>query len=674
MANIIGQTLLGQYRVDEFIASGGMGAVYKVWDLKRSVPLAMKVLHADFVDDPSSFKYFQREARALEKLRHPNVVPFYGLFQEGQTAFILEHYVDGSSLREILNNHKAGLPIPEVLTYMQALCSALGYAHSSGVVHCDIKPGNVMVDHGGQVYLADFGIARHAESSSTTIAGSGTPAYMAPEQIRAQPVVPATDIYSLGVLLFELLTGQKPFRGDEPASTGKGDTSGERIRYAHLHLVPPDPRSVNPAISPALAQIVLKCMAKMPENRYAYTGELLTALTNLGVNAAPRVQVPEIPPVSKPPRPVQPIVSAPQNPQKNLLPVLLTIIAVFGIIMVVLVMLLFSGTSVSPPPTQPESISTQSSVVQLLPSNVPSYIEPTYTTMPQDTVAPPVIISSDTRLPTLTTTLKIGSTSTSSSDGMVMVYIPAGEFIMGASASDSDAMEDEFPQHAVYLDAFWIDKFEVTNSMFTIFVQSTNYRTQAEVDDWTWEFDGQDWSKPKGTNWRHPLRANKGLNGLDNHPVVRISQADAQAYCKWAGRRLLTEAEWEKAARGDNGSLYPWGNQFSCSYANLGNSGCDSYSHTAPVGKFPDGASPYGILDMSGNVWEWVSDWYQKNYYENSPYQNPRGPNNGDGFIMRGGSWSSKAEWLRLSYRSWGYADNSYWSTGFRCGSDVSMP
>lgn len=416
MANLIGQTLLSQYRVDEFIASGGMGAVYKVWDLKRNTPLAMKVLHADFVDDPSSFKYFQREARALQKLRHPNVVPFYGLFQEGQTAFILEHYIDGPSLREILSSHKAGLPIPEALAYMQALCSALGYAHSSGVVHCDVKPGNVMVDRGGQVYLADFGIARHAESSSTTIAGAGTPAYMAPEQIRAQPVVPATDIYSLGVLLFELLTGQKPFRGDESVSQGRGDTSGERIRYAHLHLAPPDPRSINPSIPPALAQIVLKCMAKMPENRYAFTGELLAALATLGVDPAPRVQVPQEKNPPPLPQPLPPKTRVPKNlqnsqtSQKNILPVLVTIIVAFGIITVALVMLLFSDTLLSPTPTQPEYIVTQPPVVQPLISDIPPYVEPTYTSVPQDNAAPPIIVSSDTPLPIIPTEIPPSST------------------------------------------------------------------------------------------------------------------------------------------------------------------------------------------------------------------------------------------------------------------------
>ena len=247
MSNLIGQTLLNQYRMDAFIAAGGMGSVYRVWDTKRNVELAMKVLHADFADDPSAFKFFQREARALEKLRHPNIVPFYGIFQDGQHTFLLEQYVDGPTLRDILNEHPHGLPLRDTMTVMKALCPALGYAHANGVIHCDIKPGNVMMDSGGQIYLADFGIARHAESTTTTIAGAGTPANMAPEQVREMSVSPATDVYSLGILLFEMLTGHRPFRGDEPQTINHGNTSGERIGTPIcISLRPTHLRSIRP--------------------------------------------------------------------------------------------------------------------------------------------------------------------------------------------------------------------------------------------------------------------------------------------------------------------------------------------------------------------------------------------------------------------------------------------
>ena len=268
--SIVGQVLLNQYRVDAFIASGGMGAVFRVWDLKRNVPLAMKVLHADLAEDPSIFKRFQREANALKKLTHPNIVPFYGLHHTQDFTFILEAYVDGPTLKDVLRARNGKpLPVSEALTYLRALSAALGYAHVHGVVHCDVKPGNVIIDRGGQIYLTDFGIARHAESTTTTLGAAGTPAYMAPEQIRGEAVSPATDVYALGVLLFEMLTGQRPFRGDEKGTESAGATANERTRYAHLHLPPPDARLLNLSIPEGLAQVIQKALAKDHQARYS---------------------------------------------------------------------------------------------------------------------------------------------------------------------------------------------------------------------------------------------------------------------------------------------------------------------------------------------------------------------------------------------------------------------
>lgn len=355
MPGLIGKVLLSQFRVDEFIDAGGMGSVYRVWDIKRNVELAMKVLHADFAEDPSAFKYFQREARALEKLRHPNIVPFYGMYQDGQQVFLLEQYVNGPTLRDIMKGHPQGLSLREALTIMRAICPALGYAHANGVVHCDIKPGNIMLDNSGQIYLADFGIARHAESTTTTMAGAGTPAYMAPEQIREMPVNAQTDVYSLGVVLFEMLTGQRPFRGDEAHTLGHGNTTGERIRYAHLHLAPPNPSTVNPSVSQAMSTVILKALQKQGGDRHTGTVEFLQALIaaagqsqeqiplrlRLGNRASASATPPKAPPsaVRKPVRQ--------KNPSHSALWVL------FGIGIVSIFMLLMAGAmgflSVDPP-------------------------------------------------------------------------------------------------------------------------------------------------------------------------------------------------------------------------------------------------------------------------------------------------------------------------------------
>ncbi|MFQ5615594.1 MAG: serine/threonine-protein kinase, partial [Anaerolineales bacterium] len=190
-------------------------------------------------------------------------------------AFLLERYVDGPTLKQITRQQKGEpLPLEDILSYLKALSAALGYAHAHEVVHCDMKPGNVMVDQGGVIYLTDFGIARHAESTVTTLGVAGTPAYMAPEQIREDPVSPATDVYALGVMLFEMLTGQRPFKGSEGDTGSTGKTAAERIRYAHLHLPPPNPSSINSIVPEALSQVVLKALSKNPKERQQSVREL----------------------------------------------------------------------------------------------------------------------------------------------------------------------------------------------------------------------------------------------------------------------------------------------------------------------------------------------------------------------------------------------------------------
>jgi predicted Ser/Thr protein kinase len=276
--SLVDKTILDQFRVDAFLASGGMSTVYRVWDLKRNATLAMKVLHADLAEEQWTMQRLEREALALEKLTHPNIVPFYGLRKIEDSLLLLEQYIDGPTLKEILRKKgKKALSIAETLAFLRAVTSALGYAHANGVVHCDVKPGNVMVDRGGMVYLADFGIMRHAESTATTLGVAGTPAYMAPEQCRGEAVTAQTDVYALGAMLFEMLTGQRPFRGNEKGTEVGGTTPGARVCYAHLHLPPPNPRKLNSAIPAELAKVVMKAMAKKPAQRYASARALFEA-------------------------------------------------------------------------------------------------------------------------------------------------------------------------------------------------------------------------------------------------------------------------------------------------------------------------------------------------------------------------------------------------------------
>lgn len=259
-------------------------------------------------------------------------------------------------------------------------------------------------------------------------------------------------------------------------------------------------------------------------------------------------------------------------------------------------------------------------------------------------------------------------------DNVTQILIPPGEFVMGSSTGNANETD-----HLVYLNAYWIDQTEVTNDQFSKFVAETNYITTAEQagDGWTY-YNGRA-GNIDGANWQHPYGPNSSINNQGNYPVVLVSWNDANAYCRWRGGRLPTEAEWEKAAHGAIQTDYPWGNTFDCVKANLddeleidgtlvGSAGCDGYPRMAPAGSYPAGASPYNILDMSGNAWEWVADWYSETYYQQSPYENPQGPASGEQKVLRGGGWTSDENYSRTTYRSTtGVPSSRFFTVGFRC-------
>jgi formylglycine-generating enzyme required for sulfatase activity len=252
-------------------------------------------------------------------------------------------------------------------------------------------------------------------------------------------------------------------------------------------------------------------------------------------------------------------------------------------------------------------------------------------------------------------------------DGMILLFVPAGEFTMGSDTG----YDNEKPVHTVDLDAFWIDKTEVTNAMFAKFIDETGHLTDAEREGKSWVDQDNDTNQVDGANWLHPLGPSNGISDIMDHPVVHVSLNDAQAYCSWANRRLPTEAEWEKAASWDAKKqtkyVYPWGNDEPNN--NLLNYN-GAVGDTTEVGKYPDGASPYGALDMAGNVFEWINDWYVEGYYASlgKNARNPQGPTNGGGAgILRGGAWNLDLILVRSSYRRVDASIATTNSYGFRC-------
>lgn len=278
MNAMIDHILNNRYHVDKYLGRGGMADVYRVWDKQRSVYLAMKLLREDLAEDKIFLRRFHREGQNLARLQHPYIVRFYGLEQDGDLAFMLMDYVEGTTLRKEIFHAKQPIPGKRIIEIFRPVSSALHYAHHLGVVHCDAKPSNIMQHINGTVLLSDFGIARLTEGATMTMVGVGTPAYMAPEQVLGETPFPQTDIYSLGVVLYEMLTGgERPFTGEHASTTG---TTGEKVRWEHLHLSPPSPRKFNPAISHNLETVVLKCLEKKPTERYPDTQSFLEDLEN----------------------------------------------------------------------------------------------------------------------------------------------------------------------------------------------------------------------------------------------------------------------------------------------------------------------------------------------------------------------------------------------------------
>ena len=241
---------------------------------------------------------------------------------------------------------------------------------------------------------------------------------------------------------------------------------------------------------------------------------------------------------------------------------------------------------------------------------------------------------------------RAGGSTIIGQDGAPMALIPAGEFQMGDHFNEGD--NDERPVHTVYLGAFYMDIYEVTNAQYQKFMSATGHAA--------------------------PFFWSDSRFNAPQQPVVAVSWYDAVAYAEWAGKRLPTEAEWEKAARGGLiGKPYPWGDEapvaggvYRANY-DPGNDAADGYAYTAPVGSFPPNG--YGLYDMAGNVWEWCADWYDENYYTNSPHSNPLGPNSGNfGVVLRGGSWGgTTAFYLRVANRGYHHPTYPNYYVGFRC-------
>lgn len=641
---------IGRYHILEQLGQGGMAVVYKAYDTRLERDVAIKIIRKDAFPAEAHeriLQRFERESKALAKLSHTNIVKVYDYGEYEGAPYLVMELLTGGTLK-YQQNHI--LPYGDAARLLAPIARALGYAHKHDILHRDVKPSNILIIESGEPILTDFGIAKVLEESdgqtlTGTGIGLGTPEYMAPEQWLGK-AVPASDQYSLGVVFYELVTGHKPYTADTPAAI--------LIKQSNDPL--PRPKDFVPGLPATVERVIFKALAKQPENRFADMDAFAQALEKLAQSAPAsdirkeaKKNIPDRHParstsdrpgnylpadeletrddliVKRPHRAIRQ-----QSSEKKSLPSRWRWIGLGLLGAAVLAGLIFGVLIPGGRRSQANANAEQTQQITQTLAQLSSSATAGPTEIPASTYP-------SASIPDPTATLGIGSTRVREADGMTLVYVPAGEFEMGSEDGDPN----ESPIHTVYLDAFWIDQTEVTNGQYANCVSSNGCTTLSF-----------EYSTSRTSYF--------GNAKYVDYPVINVDWYQAQAYCQWAGGRLPTEAEWEKAARGTDGRKYPWGNHFDSGKYDL------FLGDTTEVGSFSSGASPYYALDMAGNVWEWVADWYGT--YPSGKVSNPLGPESGDSRVLRGGSYSGTDERvLRSTYRASTTPERKADLYGFRC-------
>lgn len=740
-------TLLGQqideYRITDYLGRGGMARVYRGLDISLGRPVAIKFIDTPYRTDDDYQARFKQEARAIAQLEHPHIVRLYRFREAEGLLYMAMQYIEGETLAALLQRQKP-LPPERVLALAADICAALDYAHNKGVIHRDIKPANVMINPEGRAIVMDFGLALLTDlGSQGEIFGS--PDYISPEQaISSAHVVPQSDLYAVGVMLYEMLTGALPFQANDPLD----------VTMMHLSEPPPPPQQFNEAIPEAVGAVLLKSLAKEPANRYQSGAALVDALAQ-AMAAAPLpppplliepVLPPAPPPVPTPalpdssllvhppliplnaaadphpgaitPLPPPPATVAPaETPSPQPLPAAAAAPSsalppeqpaprsrfwLYLISAIILAAVIFAASPfglagfggnipavvVNPTitPTATITVSPPTPTITISPTHTPTNPSPTNTltgvplavSSESPTVtAQPTATATHTPTPSRTPSPTPSQTPTATpivilvreQDNMPMVLVPGGSFTMGAAADDAAAQADEKPAHLVTLDSFYLDQYEVTVSQYAAFLNSQGgyvQRCNGFTCAWT-QFE---------TSFSYLIQNSDGTfaaqSGFADYPVNHISWYGAAAYCTWAGARLPTEAEWEYAARGTIGYLYPWGNEEPSDMLAL--YGGFDLRDLQSVTALPDGATPLGILGLAGSMWEWTADWYAADFYQASPTINPTGPATptSEGRVLRGGGWLNPAEELRATNRYFRRPATFERDIGLRCGRNES--
>jgi len=614
---------LGDYLITKSLGKGGFGSVWEA-TAEDGKTVALKVLNPQVLENEKVVRKFFHEAMILAKLDHPNICRLMEFFPDGENYCIVMEYVSGVELKKLIAQRKGDpLPFDPAFKIAKSCLSAFQYAHKNGILHRDIKPANIMITENHDTKIMDFGIAKMGTTASHDTAASMLSIhYVPPERFdRSAEIDVRSDIYSLALVFYEMFAGRRPFLATETS----------QIMFSHLNEIPEPPKKFAEHLPAEISQAISKALEKDPDDRFVDFREFemamdisedahddATVIFEEGFDASFDIE-------SARDVVVEPDVDIVEPKKKPM-----------GLIAAVVAVLIIAGAAAGYFVTQGKKGTGT-----------------TTTTVTKEKPRPPGIGIMNSK--NFWEIIHPG-------DQSVMVQIDEGEFTMG-----SDKYSAEKPPQKITMDTYYIDKYLVSNAQFQKFVEATGYETDAEKEGAAMVRMGRRWKKVPEASWRKPDSMTE-LEGREDHPVSQVSYNDAASYCKWAGKDLPTEAQWEKAARGPKGSEYPWGDSepddTTANYDNIVGS-------TTPVTEYVKGQSPYGLQDMGGNVYQWVKDWYATG---ERAAKNPTGPETGEEHVIKGGSFMEGMESMRSANRDRYPPTYSSFLFGLRCAAKYPIP